>query len=103
VDPALEGAGRVGVERAEHAYEDLLGEILRVLTLAGEAVREAVDAGRVLLDDSSQLGTPSRATGSDVAAGFMVSVLRSTIAVPPQGRSCRTSVVPSPEKTHRGP
>ena len=51
VQPALEGAGGVGRQRAEDADEDLLGEVLGVVAVAGQAVGEPVDAVGVLLDD----------------------------------------------------
>ena len=51
VEPALEGAGRVGRERAEDADEDLLGEVLGVVPVAGQPVGEAVDPVGVPLDD----------------------------------------------------
>ena len=51
VQPALERAGRVGVQRAEDPDEDLLGEVLGVGAVAGQAVGQAEDAVGVLLDD----------------------------------------------------
>ena len=51
VQPALEGAGRVRRQRAEHADEDLLREVLGVVGVAGQPVGEAVDPGGVLRDD----------------------------------------------------
>ena len=51
VQPALERAGRVGVERAEDPDEDLLREVLGVGAVAGEAVGQAEDAIGVVLDD----------------------------------------------------
>ena len=51
VQPALEGARRVRRQRAEDADEDLLGEVLGVVPVAGQAVGEPVDAVGVLLDD----------------------------------------------------
>ena len=51
VQPALEGAGRVRRQRAEDADEDLLGEVLGVVLVAGQAVGEAVDPAAVRADD----------------------------------------------------
>ena len=51
VEPALEGAGRVGREAAEDADEDLLGEVLGVVPVAGQAEGEPVDAVGVPVDD----------------------------------------------------
>jgi hypothetical protein len=48
VQPALEGARGVAGERAEDPHEDLLGEVLGVVHVAGEPVREPVDPRRVL-------------------------------------------------------
>ncbi len=47
VQPALEGAGGVAGQRAEDADEDLLGEVLGVVLVAGQPVGEPVDARRV--------------------------------------------------------
>ena len=51
VQPALEGAGLVGVQRAEHPDEDVLGEVLGVVHVARQAVGQPVDPGGVLLHD----------------------------------------------------
>ena len=51
MQPALEGPGRVAVERAEDAHEDLLGEVLGVVAVTGQAVGQPEDAVGVLLDD----------------------------------------------------
>ena len=51
VQPALEGAGRVGRQRAEDADEDFLGEVLGVVLVARQAVGEAVDPAAVRADD----------------------------------------------------
>ena len=51
VQPALEGAGLVGVQRAEHADEHVVGQVLGVVHVAGQAIGQAVDPGRVLRDD----------------------------------------------------
>ncbi|GMA86013.1 hypothetical protein GCM10025868_12630 [Angustibacter aerolatus] len=51
VQPALEGAGRVRRQAAEDADERLLGEVLGVVHVAGEAVGEPVHPRGVLADD----------------------------------------------------
>ena len=51
VQPALEGARGVGRQRAEDPDEDLLGEVLGVVAVAGQPVGEPVDPVGVLVDD----------------------------------------------------
>ena len=51
VQPALERAGLVGGQRAEHPDERLLREVLGVVLVAGEPVGQAVDPVGVLPDD----------------------------------------------------
>ncbi len=51
VQPALERARAVGVQRPEHAYEDLLGDVLGVVRVARQPVGEAVDPAGVVADD----------------------------------------------------
>ena len=51
VQPALEGARRVAGQRAEDADEDLLGEVLGVVGVAGQPVGQPVDPGGVLTHD----------------------------------------------------
>jgi hypothetical protein len=51
VDPALEGARLVRGEAAEHPDEDLLGEVLGVVPVAGQAKGQTVDAFGMLVDD----------------------------------------------------
>jgi len=48
VQPPLEGARGVAGERAEHPDEDLLGQVLGVVLVAGEPVGQPVDPRRVL-------------------------------------------------------
>src|SRR4029079_1253262 len=66
VQPALEGAGCVAVERAEHPDEDLLREVLGVVQVAGQPVGEAIDARGVVGDDLFPAGRDpglARSTG----------------------------------------
>src|SRR5262249_43602564 len=51
VQPALERARRVAVQRGEHPDEHVLGEVLCVVAVAGQAVGQPVDASRVQPDD----------------------------------------------------
>src|SRR5450759_6037059 len=51
VQPALEGPGRVGRERAEDADEDLLREVLGVVLVPGEAIGQPIHPRRVLDHD----------------------------------------------------
>ena len=51
VQPALEGAGRVAGQRAEDPDEHVLGQVLGVVRVAGQPVRQAVDPRRVGADD----------------------------------------------------
>ena len=51
VQPALERARLEAVQRAEHPDEDVLGQILGVVRIPGEAVRQPVDPGTVIADD----------------------------------------------------
>jgi hypothetical protein len=51
VQPALESARRVAGQRAEDADEDLLGEILGVVGVAGQPVGKPVHPGGVLTHD----------------------------------------------------
>ena len=51
VEPALEGPRGVRRQRAEDPDEDLLGQVLGVVLVAGQPVREPVDAGGVGADD----------------------------------------------------
>ena len=51
VQPALERARRVGRQGPEDADEDVLGEVLGVVRVAGEAVGQPVDARGVRADD----------------------------------------------------
>jgi hypothetical protein len=51
VEPAFEGVGPVGVQVAEDPDENVVGQVLRVVPVAGEAVGEVVDPRRVGPDD----------------------------------------------------
>src|SRR3954469_14475786 len=51
VQPALEGAGGVVLQRPEHPDEDVLRDVFGVVLVAGEAVGKAVDASAVRLHD----------------------------------------------------
>ena len=51
VEPALERARLVRVKRTEDPHEDVVGQVLRVVGVAGQAVGQPVDPRRVLLDD----------------------------------------------------
>ena len=51
VQPALEGAGGVRRQRAEDAHEHLLGEVLGVVAVPGQAVGQPVDPVGVPRDD----------------------------------------------------
>ena len=70
VDPALEGAGRVGREAAEDADEDLLGEVLGIVPVAGQAEREAVDAVGVPVDDLLPGGHAGVARGAPAGSSY---------------------------------
>ena len=79
VQPALEGAGRVGRQGAEDPDEDVLGEVLGVVGVAGEAVGEPVDARGVGADDlvpawaASSRRAASRAGSAAAGSGGRVS------------------------------
>ena len=51
VQPALEGARRVVGQRAEDPDEDLLGQVLGVVLVAGQPVGQPVDPGGVVAHD----------------------------------------------------
>src|SRR6478609_8755728 len=51
VQPPLEGARLEPVQRPEDPDEDVLGEILRVVGVAGQPVGEPIHPGAVLADD----------------------------------------------------
>src|SRR5271156_4962337 len=51
VQPALEGTRSVTGEGTEDPDEDLLGQVLRVMLVAGEPVGEAVHPGRMRAHD----------------------------------------------------
>jgi hypothetical protein len=79
VQPPREVARLVRVERAEDADEHVLCEVLGIVTIAGQTVRQPVDPRGVLRDD----------------------------VVPVERRGCHviclheSIVVPAPERTHR--
>src|SRR5699024_5973792 len=56
VQPALEGAGLVVTEGAEHTHERLLGEVLRVVRVTGETEGQTVDAVGVFRDELAPAG-----------------------------------------------
>ena len=51
VQPALESAGNVVVQRTEHPDENLLRQVLGVVAIAGEPVGQPVDPGGMVADD----------------------------------------------------
>ena len=66
VQPPLERARLVALERTEHAHERFLRQILGVMRIARQAERQAVDAVTVLLD---QLGPRRHVARTRVEGG----------------------------------
>jgi hypothetical protein len=99
VDPALEGPGLVRREAAEDADEDLLGEVLGVVPVAGEPEREPVDPVGVLVDDHLPGGHPRNGCGH--ADGLDVRPIRlHELLLPTRARLLRCRPEPHPASVH---
>ena len=106
VQPALEGARRVGRQGAEDADEDLLREVLGVVLVAGQAVGEAVDPAAVRADDLLPGGRsprlPVRVGGEGRGLGGVggVAVVQrccSRISACPPIRGSAAALLPDPQ------
>jgi hypothetical protein len=66
VQPALERAGAVVVERPEHADEDLLGEVLRICPVSCQPVCQPVHTRRVRANHFIPAGWLPRFDAEDI-------------------------------------